>query len=84
MLLRRSKDWRARLEMLVMSALPTTVNMCVALTQSAGGNVAAALANAVIGNLLGVVATPALLYALLRARVPMPPAAERRVVTPGT
>ena len=61
--------------LLATACLPTTVNMCVALTQSAGGNVAAALANAVIGNLLGVVATPVLLYALLRARVPMPPAA---------
>ena len=60
--------------LLATACLPTTVNMCVALTQSAGGNVAAALANAVLGNCLGVVATPALLYAVLRARVPLPPA----------
>jgi sodium/bile acid cotransporter 7 len=46
---------------LAMSSLPTTVNMCVLLTGAAGGNVAAALCNAVLGNALGVVVTPALL-----------------------
>jgi sodium/bile acid cotransporter 7 len=46
---------------LAMTALPTTVNMCVLLTGACGGNVAAALCNAVLGNALGVVITPALL-----------------------
>lgn len=59
--------------LLATACLPTTVNMCVVLTERAGGNVAAALSNAVIGNCLGVVATPALLYALLGRRAALPP-----------
>jgi len=35
--------------------------MCVILTRSAGGNVSSALCNAVIGNMMGIFATPALL-----------------------
>merc|ERR1712087_659550 len=50
-----------------MSAVPTTVNMCVALTRAAGGNEALAIFNAVIGNLLGVLLTPSLLLYLLGA-----------------
>jgi sodium/bile acid cotransporter 7 len=49
----------------VTACLPTTVNMCVLLTQSAGGNVALALTNAVMSNTLGVVLTPLLLISLL-------------------
>lgn len=44
----------------ITACLPTTVNMCVVLTAAAGGNVATALTNAVSSNLLGIVATPAL------------------------
>lgn len=51
--------------LLVLACLPTTVNMCVVLTQSAGGSVALALTNAVLGNLLGVFVTPLLLVWLL-------------------
>ena len=51
--------------LLALAALPTTVNMCVALTRSAGGSEALAIFNAVIGNLLGVFVTPALLLYLL-------------------
>ena len=51
--------------MLVMSALPTTVNMCVALTRSSDGNEALSIFNAVLGNVLGVVLTPALLLLLV-------------------
>ena len=58
-----------RAGLLAMSALPTTVNMCVALTRSAGGNEALAIFNAVIGNVLGVVVTPPLLLLLLGASV---------------
>ena len=50
-----------------MSCLPTTVNMCVVLTQSAGGNVATALFNAVVGNILGIFATPLLIFKFLGA-----------------
>lgn len=49
--------------MLAMSVLPTTVNMCVALSRSSAGDEALAIFNAVLGNLLGVVLTP---YLLLR------------------
>ena len=53
--------------LLAMAALPTTINMCVALTRSAGGNEALAIFNAVIGNVLGVVATPLMVLLLLGA-----------------
>eukprot|EP00752_Nemacystus_decipiens_P003115 g2885.t1 len=58
---------------LILMALPTTVNMCVILTQSAEGNTAAAAFNAVLGNLLGVVVTPALLLLFLGRRLDMAP-----------
>eukprot|EP00904_Undaria_pinnatifida_P013312 jgi/Undpi1/9110/HiC_scaffold_26.g11568.m1 len=58
---------------LILMALPTTVNMCVILTQSAEGNTAAAAFNAVLGNLLGVVVTPALLLLLIGRRLDMTP-----------
>ena len=51
--------------LLVMSALPTTVNMCVALTRSSNGNEALSIFNAVLGNILGVVFTPGLLLLLV-------------------
>ena len=51
--------------MLVMAALPTTVNMCVALTRSSNCNEALAIFNAALGNILGVVLTPTLLLLLL-------------------
>ena len=54
--------------MLVMSALPTTVNMCVALSRSSGGDEALAIFNAVLGNLLGVLLTPAVLLRLVGTR----------------
>eukprot|EP00903_Cladosiphon_okamuranus_P017560 g16174.t1 len=57
---------------LILMALPTTVNMCVILTQSAEGNTAAAAFNAVLGNLLGVAITPAILLLLLGRRLDMP------------
>jgi len=53
--------------MLVMAAVPTTVNMCVALTRSAGANEALAIFNAVVGNVLGVVLTPWLVVRLVGA-----------------
>ena len=45
--------------MLLLSALPTTVNMCIALTQNSEAHVPTAVTGAVMGNLLGIVATPA-------------------------
>jgi len=54
-----------RIGLLVLGALPTTVTSCVALTAAAGGNTAAALVNASLGNLLGVVVTPLWLLLLV-------------------
>ncbi|GMI08726.1 hypothetical protein TrVE_jg9307 [Triparma verrucosa] len=42
----------------LLSSLPTTVNMCIALTSAAGGDTPLSITNAVIGNLLGVLITP--------------------------
>ena len=51
--------------LLVMASVPTTVNMCVVLTTAAGGDVAGAILNAVVGNLAGIVVTPLWLFRLL-------------------
>ena len=74
LLRKTSLDGRLLDGLLVTSCLPTTVNMCVALTQASDGDVAAALTNAVIGNLLGVVVTPALVFALMQKSIQLPPA----------
>ena len=58
--------------LLILSCLPTTVNMCVLLTGSAGGNVASALCNAVIGNMMGIFATPALLMLFFGRIIELP------------
>jgi len=60
---------------LVLGALPTTIAGCVAFTRAAGGDEAIALCNSTLGNLLGIVVTPALLIALT-GRVAAVPAAE--------
>jgi sodium/bile acid cotransporter 7 len=51
----------------VLACLPTTIASCAILTRAAGGDEAAALFNAVAGNLLGLGLTPALLLLLLGA-----------------
>lgn len=58
--------------LLILTCLPTTVNMCVLLTSSAGGNVAASLANAVMGNILGIFVTPALLMYFFGTTIELP------------
>jgi hypothetical protein len=58
--------------LLILTCLPTTVNMCVLLTASAGGNVAASLANAVMGNMLGIFVTPALLMYFFGTAIELP------------
>lgn len=50
---------------LVLACLPITIASCVIFTRTAGGNEAGALCNSVLGNLLGLVVTPALLLLLL-------------------
>lgn len=57
---------------LILTCLPTTVNMCVFLTTAAGGNVASALCNAVISNMAGILLTPALLLRFFGTQVQLP------------
>lgn len=58
--------------LLILMTLPTTVNMCVILTSSAGGNVAAALCNSVLSNLIGIFLTPAWLFYLFGSQIRLP------------
>ena len=58
--------------LLILTCLPTTVNMCIFLTSAAGGNVASALCNAVISNLAGVFLTPALLLRFFGTDIQLP------------
>ena len=52
---------------LVLSVIPTTINICVAQTSAAGGNMGTVIFNAIFGNMLGVVFTPMLAVAILGA-----------------
>lgn len=56
-----------RMGFLFLCVLPSTIVMSVILTSTAGGNVAAAVFNAVLSNLLGVVVTPAWVAWLMQA-----------------
>ena len=47
--------------LLILTCLPTTINMCIILTTAAGGSVATALYNTVLSNLAGIFITPSLL-----------------------
>jgi sodium/bile acid cotransporter 7 len=58
--------------LLILTCLPTTVNMCIFLTAAAGGNVASSLCNAVISNLGGIFLTPALLMRFFGATIQLP------------
>jgi sodium/bile acid cotransporter 7 len=49
----------------VLACLPTTIASCVIFTRTAGGNEAGALCNSVLGNLIGLMVSPALLLLLL-------------------
>ena len=51
--------------LLVLSVLPTTINICVAQTLAAGGNMGTAIFNAIFANVLGVFLTPVLAVTLL-------------------
>ena len=57
---------------LILTCLPTTVNMCIMLTSASGGNVATSICNAVISNLLGIFATPALLFYFFGTQITLP------------
>jgi solute carrier family 10 (sodium/bile acid cotransporter), member 7 len=58
--------------LLILSCLPTTINMCVILTSSAGGSTAAALWNAIISNVGGIFVTPALLFRFFGTSIQLP------------
>eukprot|EP00466_Bigelowiella_natans_P015640 jgi/Bigna1/67608/fgenesh1_pg.4_\ len=55
-----------------LGCLPTTINMCVVLTEAAGGDRALAVLNAVFGNVLGVFLTPFLFVLLLGKSMALP------------
>jgi sodium/bile acid cotransporter 7 len=50
----------------VMGTVPCTVSMCNIFTQQANGNTAISLVNSSVGNLLGILATPALVLMYVR------------------
>jgi len=58
--------------LLILTCLPTTVNMCVILTTASGGNTASALCNAIISNMAGIFLTPALLFRFFGATIELP------------
>ena len=58
--------------LLILTCLPTTVNMCIILTSASGGNVASSLWNAVVSNLAGIFLTPALLFRFFGAQIQLP------------
>mmetsp|Transcript_48525 Transcript_48525/g.103266 ORF Transcript_48525/g.103266 Transcript_48525/m.103266 type:complete len:230 (-) Transcript_48525:149-838(-) len=58
--------------MLVLTCLPTTINMCILLTSAGGGDVATALCNTVISNLSGIFLTPALLLRFFGKAIELP------------
>ena len=53
---------------LILGALPTTVNMCVVMTTSSKGNASAALFNATFTNIMGIFISPAYIFWLLGAK----------------
>lgn len=53
---------------LFLCALPSTVNMSIAFTSMARGNVAASVTAAAVSNLLGIIITPLLVGVLLQAQ----------------
>ena len=58
--------------LLILTCLPTTINMCILLTSTSGGNVATALCNTVMSNLLGIFLTPALLLRFFGQTIQLP------------
>jgi sodium/bile acid cotransporter 7 len=58
--------------LLILTCLPTTINMCIMLTSAGGGNVATSICNAIISNLAGIFATPALLFRFFGAQIQLP------------
>jgi sodium/bile acid cotransporter 7 len=57
---------------LIMTTLPTTVNMCIMLTSASGGNIASSICNAVLSNMGGIFITPLLLLNFFGASIKLP------------
>jgi sodium/bile acid cotransporter 7 len=53
--------------LLALSVLPTTINICVAQTLAAGGNMGTAIFNAIAANVVGVFLTPVLAVLVMGA-----------------
>lgn len=75
-LIRFMTDWTPHLlskalldGILILTCLPCTVNMAILLTGASGGHLATALCNTVIGNLLAIAVTPALLLHFFGSKV---------------
>lgn len=62
-----------RLGVLVMLCMPMTISSCVLITRMAGGNEAAALTQATLGGILGIVLTPLWLLLLIGGRADIDP-----------
>ena len=58
--------------LLILTCLPTTINMCIILTSASGGNVATSLCNTVISNMAGIFLTPALLLRFFGKSIELP------------
>ncbi|TFJ82839.1 hypothetical protein NSK_005846 [Nannochloropsis salina CCMP1776] len=61
-------DARLATGLLIVSCLPTTVNMCIVLSGAAGASLALAVFNAVLSNFLGVFVAPATIFACVGAQ----------------
>lgn len=51
--------------LLCLFSLPVTINICVTLTQAAGADVVCAIFNAVLGNIIGVIWTPIVVFLMM-------------------
>ena len=56
---------------IVLACIPTTITSCVVFTRAAGGNAEASLFNATLGNIIGIIVTPLLIYLLLSQNIQM-------------
>jgi sodium/bile acid cotransporter 7 len=66
-------DPHLRLGVLLTCCLPTTISSCVLLTRLAGGDEAAAVTTAALGNLIGILATPAWAFVAAGAHLTVEP-----------
>lgn len=64
-LFRSAMDGQLLVGILALAVLPTAVSSCIVFTQSAGGNVVAAVFNASLANTVGIFLSPLLLSLLL-------------------